>query len=81
MFFTAAPLRNSQGEVVGALETLQDVSERRKAEQALRESEERYRCLSQTDSLTGLYNPAIYANVCPESWSGQHAMAGRCRCW
>jgi PAS domain S-box-containing protein len=35
LFFTAAPLRNALGEVVGAIETLQDVSQRRAAEEEL----------------------------------------------
>jgi signal transduction histidine kinase len=36
LHFTAAPLRDSQGQVVGAIETLRDVTERRVAENALR---------------------------------------------
>ncbi len=38
LFFTAAPLKDEKGKITGAIETLQDVSDRRKAEEALRET-------------------------------------------
>jgi PAS domain S-box-containing protein len=41
LFCTAAPLRDTAGKIVGAVETFQDVTERERAEAALRESEER----------------------------------------
>lgn len=56
VFFTAAPIRNGSGEVVGAIETLQDVTVRKSAEIALKQSEERYKTLSQQDPLTQLFN-------------------------
>ena len=37
LYFTAAPLRDGEGRIVGAIETLQDVTERRRAEEGLRE--------------------------------------------
>ena len=45
LFFTAAPLIDETGEIVGAIETFQDVSDRRLADEALRKSERRYRIL------------------------------------
>ena len=56
LYFTAAPLFDSRGEIIGAIETLQDITAQRKAEAALKQSEEPYRQLSITDNLTGLFN-------------------------
>jgi len=38
LFFTAAPLKNSRGEIIGAIETLQDITERKQAQQELQKS-------------------------------------------
>ena len=45
LFFTAAPLTDAQGNITGALETLQDTTEQKRALQQLIESERRLRIL------------------------------------
>ncbi|MGZ3608356.1 MAG: PAS domain-containing protein, partial [Syntrophales bacterium] len=41
--FTAATIRDAQGNLIGAVETLQDITDRKETEKALIESEEKYR--------------------------------------
>jgi PAS domain S-box-containing protein len=38
-----SPLRNEKGEIVGAIQTMHDITDRKKAEDSLRESDERFR--------------------------------------
>jgi len=45
LFFTAAPLKDDMGAIAGAVETIQDVSERHMAQERLGRSEARYRLL------------------------------------
>ena len=42
LFLTAAPLKGHDGKVIGAIETLQIVTERKRAEEALKESRDRF---------------------------------------
>jgi PAS domain S-box-containing protein len=45
LFFTASPLKDERGKITGAIETLQDITEQKRAENALRKSEKRLRTL------------------------------------
>ncbi len=49
--FTAAAIRNSQGALVGAVETLEDITEQKTAEQAMKESEQRLQSILQGSTI------------------------------
>jgi PAS domain S-box-containing protein len=48
--FSAAPLRGSEGNITGAIETLQDITEEKRAEHKLRIKEDRSRMISEITS-------------------------------
>jgi hypothetical protein len=56
LFFTAAPLKDDHGNVIGAIETIQDITDRRLADQALRTSEARYHQLLNLPMMPFLFS-------------------------
>jgi len=56
LHFTAASIRDENGNILGAIETLINITARKQAEQALIRREKKYRELSITDNLTSLFN-------------------------
>ena len=69
----AAPLRDAAGEVIGMVAALSDITERKRAEEALRQAEQQYRNLVEK-SLAGVYviqdGKFVYANPSFAEMSG-----------
>jgi PAS domain S-box-containing protein len=72
--FTAAVIRDSQGDLVAAIETLEDVTEGKQAEEALRNSELRLQSILQSSPFAafviGKDHRVIYWNKALEELSG-----------
>jgi PAS domain S-box-containing protein len=58
LFFTAAPLRDKHGQIIGAIETLQDITERKLAEIALTDAKRAAEAATQCqDGIPGQHEP------------------------
>lgn len=57
---TSSPFRAPDGDLIGIVEYILDITDRVRAEEALKESEKRYRDLSTLDDLTKLYNKRYF---------------------
>lgn len=62
LHFTASPVKDKNAEIVGAIETLEDISERKKAEQALSESEKSFRDLFES-ALDAIWVHDLEGNI------------------
>jgi PAS domain S-box-containing protein len=74
LHFTAAAIRDISGELIGAMETLEDITERKLSEQAVAESEEIFRALAENslDVIMRFDDRArhLYANPTVEKYVG-----------
>jgi len=64
LFFAAAPLRDIKGKVIGAIETLQDITERKQAEEAVQKSlDDTIQAIGQTTQMRDPYTAAHQQRV------------------
>ncbi|MBU0664224.1 MAG: DUF3365 domain-containing protein [Proteobacteria bacterium] len=72
---TAKPLLDARGMVVGSVENFQEITERKRAEEALEESNRKLESLSNTDGLTGIANRRRFDEVLAQEYA-RHARSG-----
>ncbi len=61
LYFTAAPLRDAQGKLTGAMETLQDITDQKRSQSLLEQ-------LAARDSLTGISNRRCFDEKLRDEW-------------
>lgn len=62
LYFTAAPIKDSKGNIIGAIETLEDITEQKMAEEVLKKSEKQYRDLVD-NALVGVYKTNLEGDI------------------
>jgi PAS domain S-box-containing protein len=58
LFGTASILRDSRGHIVGAIESIRDITERKRVEEALARAEEKYRSIFE-NAIEGIYQTTV----------------------
>jgi PAS domain S-box-containing protein len=66
LHFTAATIRDSLNNIVGAVETLEDITERKLAEEALEKSERKSRLLAQENAIVANIGRIVSSTLNPE---------------
>jgi diguanylate cyclase (GGDEF)-like protein/PAS domain S-box-containing protein len=67
--FAATPFRGLDGAVIGMVATFKDITERKYAENTLKEANERLECLSTLDGLTGVANRRCFDQTIQKEWT------------
>jgi PAS domain S-box-containing protein len=77
LYFTAAPLQDVRGNILGAVETLEDITASKAAEEALKDSEQKLSCVIQNSPnaifVIGIDHRVMYWNKALENISGIRA--------
>jgi diguanylate cyclase (GGDEF)-like protein/hemerythrin-like metal-binding protein/PAS domain S-box-containing protein len=72
---TAKPLLDARGKAIGSVESFQEITKRKRAEEALAESNRKLEALSNTDGLTGIANRRRFDEVLAKEYA-RHARSG-----